>query len=1232
MDHNFKGHIRTAELAKLLEEARGRPESGDVRDAHPHLASCATCREQYNGLISLDRQLKNMNAAESPMADACPSETVWHKIAGGFSPTHEALASVEHASRCSQCGPLLRAAVAELAALNGEITDAERKQISTLASASEDWQLSLAQRITGMQGARLRGVRVRDMQSPQERHGLPWWQAWRTFPRFATATAALVLVIGVGTWVGLRFEIHRSQASSAEQLLARAYTEKRTLELRFAGAAYAPVRISRGPAMSFTSRPASLLKAEALIAPELEVHPDDPAWLQSKAQADLLEGKYDAAVESLRRALELNPGSPSLLTDLGTAQFQRALETNRDQDFGAAFEYLSEALRAHPEDSVALFNRAIVAERQFLYHQAVDDWEHYLRLDSTSEWAEEARTRANAVREKLKQHESGRLPLLSPDQIPIAAPTAGLAAKIDERIDEYLHDAVRTWLPQAFPDSRIALKRINAKQGPAWPLFFLAKLTAERHGDAWFEDLLRGSSDANFSRAVNALALAAKANDAGEYSSSRKQAHLAEQLFSASHNIAGVLRARFELVFADQIERNVKDCRQAATTAMAAADKHSYAWLEIQFSLEKSVCAGLMNDFGDYDRFANRAVEQAQKHDYKSLYLRAIGFAANSRFASGDEFGGSKLISSGLQSFWSAQYPAMRGYNLYTELAHNADDLNRSALRAAAWQEAVGLIDSADDLLLRALAHNALADSSTAAGLPEIAKQHYAEAARLFAAAPRTEASRTGILATEVRTAELEAHQGHYEDAIARLTRIQDQIRPLSNQYLLQLFYSTLGELQLGRQRDEEAEQALRPALGLAEESLATLESDEARITWSKEAAPAYLAMVEARLAQGRSLDALDTYEWYLGAPQRTVDRSSQRSPSLPVTDSRAAAPAPLAPALPLLTNETVLAYAALPDGLAIWEYDNRGVNAHWFPKGADGLQDLVERFRELASDPKSDLTALRRDARSLYQVLIAPVEQNLESGRALLIETQGWLTHVPFEALLDPRNHYLIERAPVVYSMGQDSRSRLRAESRLVPSQPVLIVGSAASSPAEGLYPLPDAAAEADSVARNFSFAHVFEGKEVTLSNVRNTLPRVVVFHFAGHSSANPERQGLLLQGATGKLGEILDTDQIRHISLSKLQLAVLSACNTAEQSESARGFESIGEAFLRNGVPHVVASRWAIDSVESRAFVANFYQQVLAGTPVSEAIQRISRTLLSQPQTSHPFYWSAFAAYGKR
>jgi CHAT domain-containing protein len=538
------------------------------------------------------------------------------------------------------------------------------------------------------------------------------------------------------------------------------------------------------------------------------------------------------------------------------------------------------------------------------------------------------------------------------------------------------------------------------------------------------------------------------------------------------------------------------------------------------------------------------------------------------------------------------------------------------------------------DLQRRATAHELLAHAANAAHQPRLAERQYAEAARLYALAPQTEASRSNAIENQIRNAQLESRQGQLDDALRRLISVQDQIRPLSNNYLVQMFYSTLGELQLRRQREDEAEQALQPALTLAEQALASLGSEAERISWKNDTAPVYLALTEAKLAQGYPQESLEVYESYLGASQRAT-------PGRPPVPE----PSRLASRLPLLSGETVLVYAALPDGLAIWVCDDRGVHAEWIAKPTDELQELAVRFYDLASDPKSDLNALRRDGRSLYTALILPVEQRLASGRTLVIEADGWLARVPFEALVDAQNHYLIERWPVVHSLGQDSEAGLRNSNdngdsgKISARMPALVVASAASSQKEGLPPLSNVAEEADAVASGFHSPRVLKGSEATLLTVKEDLPSAVVFHFAGHSLFTPDRSGLLLQNANAnansdagqrtEIPSLLDAASVRKLNLRNMHLAVLSACNTESGAGSSGGFNSITETLLRAGVPHVVATRWEV--VETRAFIDNFYRSALSGQLVSESIRTASRNMLADPRTAHPYYWSAFAAYGR-
>jgi len=67
------------------------------------------------------------------------------------------------------------------------------------------------------------------------------------------------------------------------------------------------------------------------------------------------------------------------------------------------------------------------------------------------------------------------------------------------------------------------------------------------------------------------------------------------------------------------------------------------------------------------------------------------------------------------------------------------------------------------------------------------------------------------------------------------------------------------------------------------------------------------------------------------------------------------------------------------------------------------------------------------------------------------------------------------------------------------------------------------------------------------------------------------------------------------------------------------------------KDGTQVVVASRWSVDSVAARGFVDDFYRNALSGQSVSESVRLTAQRMLADPRTSHPYYWSAFAAYGR-
>jgi CHAT domain-containing protein len=295
---------------------------------------------------------------------------------------------------------------------------------------------------------------------------------------------------------------------------------------------------------------------------------------------------------------------------------------------------------------------------------------------------------------------------------------------------------------------------------------------------------------------------------------------------------------------------------------------------------------------------------------------------------------------------------------------------------------------------------------------------------------------------------------------------------------------------------------------------------------------------------------------------------------------------------------------------------------------------DLANRFREICSDPSSDLLVLRTTARSLYDVLIAPVEGRIESGRVLVFEPDEILAGVPFEALLDRNNNYLAQRNAVVISPGLYQVSQLRPVKALTSESPALVM-SVPSPAEEGWTPLADAELEAETVAGSFRSARWLKGSDASLLAIRQNLPGVSVFHFAGHAVSSPERDGLVLvdRDPHTRRAHLLNAQSLHGGDTAGLQLAVLSACQTGALPDAAEsGNEGLAKALLHGGVPHVITSRWNIDSSQTATLMKQFYAGLLNGEDVANSLRTAELALVVRPTSAHPYYWAAFELQGVR
>ena len=96
---------------------------------------------------------------------------------------------------------------------------------------------------------------------------------------------------------------------------------------------------------------------------------------------------------------------------------------------------------------------------------------------------------------------------------------------------------------------------------------------------------------------------------------------------------------------------------------------------------------------------------------------------------------------------------------------------------------------------------------------------------------------------------------------------------------------------------------------------------------------------------------------------------------------------------------------------------------------------------------------------------------------------------------------------------------------------------------------------------------------------------------------------------------------------------LVVLSGCETAVgQQLEGEGLMGLTFGFFRAGAEQVIASRWKVRDRVTAALMSELYRQLhLEGAEPAAALREAQLFIAGHRKWRHPYYWSAFAAYGR-
>jgi tetratricopeptide (TPR) repeat protein len=212
----------------------------------------------------------------------------------------------------------------------------------------------------------------------------------------AGLAASLLIGAGLLSWWKM--------VNTPERLLADAYSSARIFDLRMPGAGFAevkaPMHLRGGPQ---AKEPAKLTEARERIDMNLAAAPEDPHWLELEARSDVMEEKFDTAIEILDHQVSAGPVTSSLLLDDAVAYFQRGTATGSDSDRAMALDLMRRADEMAPSDTVVLFNEAVAMEDRGQLMNAVETWNRYLRFERDARWLAEGRRRLAALEQKLNE-------------------------------------------------------------------------------------------------------------------------------------------------------------------------------------------------------------------------------------------------------------------------------------------------------------------------------------------------------------------------------------------------------------------------------------------------------------------------------------------------------------------------------------------------------------------------------------------------------------------------------------------------------------------------------------------------------------------------------------------------------------------------------------------------------------------------------------------------------------
>ena len=320
-------------------------------------------------------------------------------------------------------------------------------------------------------------------------------------------------------------------------------------------------------------------------------------------------------------------------------------------------------------------------------------------------------------------------------------------------------------------------------------------------------------------------------------------------------------------------------------------------------------------------------------------------------------------------------------------------------------------------------------------------------------------------------------------------------------------------------------------------------------------------------------------------------------------------------------------------DQLYVFLVSKENVKIVIAPGKPDDLWKKIKTLRKQITSGESG-APLTKNLISLYDMLIAPIESDLEPIKVVAFIPNQLLYYLPMQALArkqaDGSTRYFIEDKQVVYLTAADVMRVVQPPDEEKSRDGMVAFGNPTGAN------LPAAETEVKAIAQVFPSTEVLSGGEVTkvALNAEQRLNKRIV-HFATHGILNattPSESYIQLAASTNASQEHLTVGEVWDLPFKKVTLVTLSACESALGDKDPDGGEitTLAEAFSSAGATAVLASLWSVGDESTKELMVEFYRQLATGVSKAEALQSAEIKLLKNPKFSRPLYWAPFVLMG--